>query len=55
MKRKRDGRKWQVSSNLNMFRTKDQIDENIIEIITHTGCLKENTADKYGHTKRRYN
>ena len=20
-----------------------------------TGCLKENTADKYGHTKRRYN
>ena len=21
----------------------------------NTGCLKENTADKYGHTKRRYN
>ena len=21
----------------------------------YTGCLKENTADKYGHTKRRYN
>ena len=24
-------------------------------IHTYTGCLKENTADKYGHTKRRYN
>ena len=23
--------------------------------IDTTGCLKENTADKYGHTKRRYN
>ena len=23
--------------------------------LKYTGCLKENTADKYGHTKRRYN
>ena len=24
-------------------------------LFVYTGCLKENTADKYGHTKRRYN
>ena len=26
-----------------------------VQLFWYTGCLKENTADKYGHTKRRYN
>ena len=27
----------------------------IANYLINAGCLKENTADKYGHTKRRYN